>query len=82
MLLNTNFVIFSADSFLGRYYDMANTVTPTFAWGFLGPRTEYTELCRSFRAEIITLCQELFSFREAWASEKLLKEWLKDMTLE
>jgi len=69
----------NVDSFMGRFYDMSNTVTPTVAWGLLGPKTDYTELCRSFRAEIITLCQELFSYRDAWKSEVALKADIREL---
>lgn len=71
--------LLTVDSFMGRFYDMSNTVTPTIAWGLLGPKTEYTELCRSFRAEIITLCQELFSYRDAWKTEAALKADIREL---
>jgi hypothetical protein len=67
------------DSFMTRFYDLCNTVVPSLAWGFLGPSSPYSELCRSFKAEIVALCQDIFANRDSWKSQKLLEADLRDL---
>ena len=42
--------------------------------GTLGPSSRYSELCRSFKAEIMTLCTEIFASSDAWKSQRSLEK--------
>lgn len=73
------FRLTTKDSFMTRYYDLCNTIVPSLAWGFLGPSSPYSELCRSFKAEIVALCQDIFANRDSWKSQKLLEADLREL---
>ena len=40
----------------------------------MGPSSRYSELCRSFKAEIMTLCTEIFASSDAWKSQRNLEK--------
>jgi len=62
-----------SDCFMTRFYDLCQALVPSLAWGTLGPSSPYSELCRSFKAELLTLCTEIFASSDAWKSQRLLE---------
>ena len=78
-ILAKRFRLTTKDSFMTRFYDLCNTLVPPLAWGFLGPSSPYSELCRSFKAEMLTLCQEIFTTRDSWKSQRSLEADLREL---
>jgi len=79
IFLAKRFRLTTKDSFMTRFYDLCNTLVPPLAWGFLGPSSPYSELCRSFKAEMLTLCQEIFTTRDSWKSQRSLEADLREL---
>lgn len=51
------------DGFVSRMYDISYFITPTLAWGFLGPETKLQKVCNLFKSEVVDLLRSFFSFR-------------------
>jgi len=65
--------------FMAKLFDLAKTIAPAICWGQMGPQRKFGELFRSFKAEIISLSQDLFAFRDSWGSKERLSKDLRNV---
>ncbi|CBY34208.1 unnamed protein product [Oikopleura dioica] len=65
--------------FMVKLFDLAKTIAPAICWGQMGPQRKFGELFRSFKAEIISLSQDLFAYRDSWGSKERLSNDLRNI---
>lgn len=49
------------NGFMSRFYLMSETVSPVFAWGFLGTDTELNDRCMRFKNTMMSFLRSVFS---------------------
>ncbi|XP_039268996.1 mitoguardin 2-like isoform X2 [Styela clava] len=50
------------DGFIAKFYAVSESVSPTFAWGFLGTDEQLKSNCEKFKSEILSFLRAMFSF--------------------
>lgn len=51
--------------FIAHFYSLSETISPTLAWGFLGPEGPLKNMCNFFKDVVLEFMWDVFSFEKA-----------------
>lgn len=52
------------DGFIAKFYAVSESISPTFAWGFLGTDERLKSNCEKFKCEVLSFLRGMFSFEQ------------------
>ncbi|KAM8930152.1 mitoguardin 1 [Pelodytes ibericus] len=52
------------DGFFAHFYAVCEQISPVLAWGFLGPRISYHDLCCFYKDQVLQFLKDIFDFEK------------------
>ncbi|CAH2311075.1 mitoguardin 1 [Pelobates cultripes] len=52
------------DGFFAHFYAVCEHISPVLAWGFLGPRNSYHDLCCFYKEQVLHFMKDIFDFEK------------------
>uniref|UniRef100_A0A8C5Q0H2 Mitoguardin 1 n=1 Tax=Leptobrachium leishanense TaxID=445787 RepID=A0A8C5Q0H2_9ANUR len=52
------------DGFFSHFYAICEQISPVLAWGFLGPRNSYHDMCCFYKEQVLHFMRDIFDFEK------------------